>query len=96
MVAVTYTSNSNYEWSKERGVGATPYPPVTTLEEMRHAPEFAVVTPEQCIDLAKRLGRDAELVFQPLMGGMPPENGWRSLELFASAVLPALVADDFR
>ena len=26
---VMYTSNSNAEWAKERGVGATPYPPIT-------------------------------------------------------------------
>jgi alkanesulfonate monooxygenase SsuD/methylene tetrahydromethanopterin reductase-like flavin-dependent oxidoreductase (luciferase family) len=87
---VQYTSNSNFEWAKERGQGATPYPPVTTLEEMRAAPEFAVVTPGDCLDLAMALGKDAELVFQPLMGGLRPEVGWRSLELFTAEVLPAL------
>jgi alkanesulfonate monooxygenase SsuD/methylene tetrahydromethanopterin reductase-like flavin-dependent oxidoreductase (luciferase family) len=93
---VQYTSNSNFEWSKERGVGSTPYPPVTTLEAMKAAQEFAVVTPDQCVALATALGKDAELVFQPLIGGMPPEHGWRSLELFASAVLPALTASGYR
>ena len=93
---VQYTSNSNFEWAKERGEGATPYPPVSTLEEMRAANEFAVVTPDECVALAMALGRDGELVFQPLMGGMPPELGWRSLELFAAAVLPALVDAGYR
>ena len=93
---VQYTSNSNYEWSKERGVGSTPYPPVTTLEALKAATEFAVVTPDQCVALATALGKDAELVFQPLIGGMPPEHGWRSLELFAAAVLPELTARGYR
>jgi len=93
---VQYTSNSNFEWAKERGEGATPYPPVSTLEEMQAAKEFAVVTPDDCVALATALGRDSELVFQPLMGGMPPELGWSSLELFASAVVPALVDAGYR
>ncbi len=93
---VQYTSNSNYEWSKERGVGSTPYPPVTTLEALKAATEFAVVTPDECIALATALGQDAELVFQPLIGGLPPEHGWRSLELFAAAVLPELTVRGYR
>jgi alkanesulfonate monooxygenase SsuD/methylene tetrahydromethanopterin reductase-like flavin-dependent oxidoreductase (luciferase family) len=93
---VQYTSNSNFEWAKERGVGATPYPPVTTLEAMKEAKEFAVVTPDQCLELALALGKDSELVFQPLMGGLAPELGFRSLELFASEVLPKLVAAGYR
>jgi alkanesulfonate monooxygenase SsuD/methylene tetrahydromethanopterin reductase-like flavin-dependent oxidoreductase (luciferase family) len=93
---VQYTSNSNFEWAKERGEGATPYPPVTTLEDMRAAPEFAVVTPGDCVRLAMSLGKDAELVFQPLMGGLPPELGWRSLELFTAEVLPALAEAGYR
>jgi hypothetical protein len=32
------------------------------------------------------------LVFHPLMGGMPAELGWESLELFASKVLPRLAS----
>jgi alkanesulfonate monooxygenase SsuD/methylene tetrahydromethanopterin reductase-like flavin-dependent oxidoreductase (luciferase family) len=93
---VQYTSNSNFEWAKERGEGATPYPPVTTLEEMRAAPEFAVVTPGDCLGLALALGKEAELVFQPLMGGLAPELGWRSLELFIAEVLPALADAGYR
>ena len=87
---VLYTTNSNAKWAAERGVGATPYPPVETVAELQGQPEFAVVTPDQCLALAIALGADAELWMQPLMGGLPPEVGWRSLELFETAVLPGL------
>ena len=71
--------------------GSTPYPPVSSIDDLRASPQFAVVTPEGCVALAERLGDDAELAFQPLMGGLDPQIGWRSLELFESAVLPRLV-----
>jgi hypothetical protein len=48
-----------------------------------------VVTPEECVALAAEVGT---LVLHPLMGGMPPELGWASLELFAAKVLPRLRA----
>lgn len=93
---IMYTSNSNHEWSKERGKGATPYPKVETLDDLKSSEMFAVVTPDECVDLAVGLGEGAELTFQPLMGGLDPEHGWRSLHLFESAVVPRLVAKGLR
>ena len=87
---IVYTSSMNAKWAAERAVGATPYPPAATVDDLKASPEFAVVTPDECVDLATALGPDAELMFQPLMGGLPPEHGWRSLELFKAAVLPRL------
>lgn len=88
---LVYTTNSNHEWAKERGTGATPYPPVSTVDDLKASPIFEVVTPDQCVELARALGADAELVFQPLMGGLDPAVGWESLELLEKAVLPRLV-----
>lgn len=93
---VIYTTNSNAEWALERGVGATPYPPASTVDDLKRSPIFAVVTPEQCLELAADLGDDSELVIQPLMGGLDPAVGWRSLETFATHVLPALEAMGLR
>lgn len=87
---VMYTSNSNAEWAKERGVGGTPYPPVTTVEDLKASPQFEVVTPDECVALMQRLGDEAEFTFQPLMGGLDPKHSWRSLNLFESEVLPEL------
>jgi alkanesulfonate monooxygenase SsuD/methylene tetrahydromethanopterin reductase-like flavin-dependent oxidoreductase (luciferase family) len=93
---VIYTSNSNAEWARERGVGATPYPPVSDVADLKASPEFAVVTPDECVKLAVELGPESELVFQPLMGGLDPEVGWRSLEMFEAQVLPRLIELDLR
>ena len=93
---VIYTSRSNFEWAKERGVGATPYPPVSTLEDLKASDQFAVVTPDECVELATGLPPDAELTFQPLMGALDPQIGWRSLELFGQAVVPRLVEAGLR
>lgn len=93
---VIYTSNSNAEWAKERGVGVTPYTPVSTVDDLKANSQFAVVTPEGCIELARALGADSELTFQPLMGGLDPEVAQASLDLFESAVLPRLVEEQLR
>jgi alkanesulfonate monooxygenase SsuD/methylene tetrahydromethanopterin reductase-like flavin-dependent oxidoreductase (luciferase family) len=87
---VMYTSNSNSEWARERGVGDTPYRPVATVDELKASGLFKVVTPDECVELAIALGPNSELVFQPLMGGMDPDLAWRSLDLFDRAVLPHL------
>ena len=55
--------------------------------ELRRSGVYRVVTPEECVALASETG---QLVLHPLMGGLPPELGWASLELFAASVLPRL------
>ncbi|MGW6906370.1 LLM class flavin-dependent oxidoreductase [Streptomyces sp. NPDC054940] len=57
----------------------------TTVEELRAEGVYRIVTPEECV----ALGFD-NYVLHPLSGGMPVEEGWRSLRLFAEQVLPAL------
>ncbi|MBV9953201.1 MAG: LLM class flavin-dependent oxidoreductase [Acidimicrobiia bacterium] len=59
----------------------------TTAEQLRASGMWKVVTPDECVELAQR---DGTVVLHPLMGGMPPELGWESLELVADQVLPAL------
>lgn len=86
-----YTTNSNAQWAKERGTGTTGYRFVETIDDLKALPEFVVVTPDECVEFARARGEHSELMFQPLMGGLPPAIGWQSLELFASKVLPHLV-----
>ncbi|MFJ4754740.1 LLM class flavin-dependent oxidoreductase [Streptomyces sp. NPDC088763] len=57
----------------------------TTVAELRAEGVYRIVTPEECLALG--LGHH---VLHPLAGGMPPEEGWRSLTLFCERVLPAL------
>jgi alkanesulfonate monooxygenase SsuD/methylene tetrahydromethanopterin reductase-like flavin-dependent oxidoreductase (luciferase family) len=61
-----------------------------TLAEVKNSGVYRVVTPAECVELAGKLGPSGKLVLHPLMGGLPPELGWESLELFAAEVLPKL------
>jgi hypothetical protein len=58
-----------------------------TVDDVRTSGVYAVVTPDECVALANEMG---SLVFHPLMGGMDPDLGWESLELFEKKVLPRL------
>ncbi|MFF3908585.1 LLM class flavin-dependent oxidoreductase [Streptomyces sp. NPDC001848] len=57
----------------------------TTVEELRAEGVYRIVTPEECL----ALGLDSR-VLHPLAGGMPVDEGWRSLQLFCERVLPRL------
>ncbi|MBT2398044.1 LLM class flavin-dependent oxidoreductase [Streptomyces sp. ISL-100] len=57
----------------------------TGVDELREEGVYRVVTPDECVALAAD-----SLVLHPLCGGMPVDEGWRSLQLFAENVLPRL------
>jgi alkanesulfonate monooxygenase SsuD/methylene tetrahydromethanopterin reductase-like flavin-dependent oxidoreductase (luciferase family) len=59
-------------------------------DELRKEGIYRVVTPEECVALAGELGPTGTIVLHPLMGGMPAELGWSSLQLFREKVLPRL------
>jgi alkanesulfonate monooxygenase SsuD/methylene tetrahydromethanopterin reductase-like flavin-dependent oxidoreductase (luciferase family) len=56
-----------------------------SVEELRAEGVYRILTPDECVEQ----GLD-NLVLHPLAGGMPVEEGWRSLRVFAERVLPAL------
>ncbi|MEU6145283.1 LLM class flavin-dependent oxidoreductase [Streptomyces sp. NPDC047081] len=56
-----------------------------TVTELRAEGVYRILTPDECVTQ----GLD-NLVLHPLAGGMPVEEGWRSLRLFAERVIPAL------
>ncbi len=57
---------------------------------LRREGVYRIVTPEECVAYAHQGGEQASLVLHPLCGGMPVEEGWSSLRLFAERVLPRL------
>jgi alkanesulfonate monooxygenase SsuD/methylene tetrahydromethanopterin reductase-like flavin-dependent oxidoreductase (luciferase family) len=85
-----YNTNMTAAWARERGVGATPYPSIESVEQLRTMSQFRVVTPSECVKLIESVGSDAEFTFHPLMGGLPPQHGTASLTLFVEQVLPVL------
>ncbi|MFE0100882.1 LLM class flavin-dependent oxidoreductase [Streptomyces sp. NPDC059009] len=60
----------------------------TTVEELRTEGVYRVLTPDECVAFVE--GGAANLVLHPLSGGMPVDEGWRSLHLFGENVLPRL------
>ena len=84
-----HEANGYGRWAA-RAPGASPYREVATVDELRASDRYAVVTPEECIALARDLDPRSALQLKPLVGGLDPDVGWRSLELFADRVLPVL------
>lgn len=85
-----HETNAYGKWmSESMGSGAV-YKAAEDADALRASGAYQVVTPDQCLDIAKQLGRGGRLVLSPLMGGMSPTLGWESLELFESKVMPHL------
>lgn len=62
----------------------------TTVDELRAEGTYLIVTPAEAVKVANDLGPMGSLVLHPLIGGMPPEQAWSSLELIGSKVMPNL------
>jgi alkanesulfonate monooxygenase SsuD/methylene tetrahydromethanopterin reductase-like flavin-dependent oxidoreductase (luciferase family) len=86
-----HATNSYAQWiAASRQAGNVWYPAIASVEELRSAGQYQVVTPDECVEIAEGLGRDGHLIFRPLFGGTEPELAWESLSLFESHVLPRL------
>ncbi|MBU6283105.1 LLM class flavin-dependent oxidoreductase [bacterium] len=59
----------------------------TTLDDLKKSGVFAVVTPDECVEMVRQQGR---LILHPLMGGLDPEFSWKGLRLFQEKVLPRI------
>lgn len=64
-----------------------PYRYVATVNELKALKSYLIVTPEECVQLAREKGF---LMMQPLTGGIPPALAWESLRLCEEKVIPAL------
>ena len=62
----------------------------TTVDELRAEGNYLIVTPEEAVKVANDLGPMGSLVLHPLIGGMPADMAWSSLELIGSKVMPHL------
>ena len=81
-----HETNAYGAWQEEAGVEGS-FRSLPSAEVLRASGDYQVVTPQECIELARRNGR---LDMHPLMAGMSPELGWESLELLVAEVLPHL------
>ena len=76
-----------HSWQK--GVTSVVHDASTTVDEMRAAGVYAVLTPDELIAFARR-GGVAAVTTHPLCGAMPPALSWESLRLIGDVVLPAV------
>lgn len=63
-----------------------------TWQDVRASGVYQILTPAECVALAEDPAGPGAVVLHPLMGGIPPELGWESLELFEREVLPEVRA----
>jgi alkanesulfonate monooxygenase SsuD/methylene tetrahydromethanopterin reductase-like flavin-dependent oxidoreductase (luciferase family) len=71
------------KWS-ETPDSASPLHGLDTLEKIRAANLVQVVTPDQAVEI----GRVRAVGLQPLIGGLHPDLGWKSLTQFVEKVMP--------
>ena len=76
-----------YNSWKRAGLARPMEMPSASVEEIRASGRYEIVTPEECIERMKA-DKHKNAVLHPLVGGMPLEWGWRSLELYCKKVLP--------
>ncbi len=82
--AVTYG-----EWSTDQR-SLMHLPGVQTLDQVRASGRYRFLTPDQLIAEVRDAGNYGPLVMHPLVGGMPVDEAWKSVQLLTDKVLPAL------
>ncbi|MFB7177035.1 LLM class flavin-dependent oxidoreductase [Streptomyces sp. NPDC056257] len=61
-----------------------------SVAELRAEGVYRILTPDEAVAYARGAGEAGNLVLHPLCGGMPLDEGWRSLHLLCEQVLPRL------
>lgn len=80
------------KWAEQEGDGSnSPFKGLTDPAVLRQAGLFAAWTPEQLLARVDMMEDRQTIGFQPLLGGLSPEEGWKSLKLL-ERTLPALQA----
>ncbi len=77
---------AEYSAWKRAGVPRPNEIPAASIEELRHLNHVEILTPERLINQIHSGRR--EVVMNPLVGGLPIDAGWASLELLTDEVLP--------
>jgi alkanesulfonate monooxygenase SsuD/methylene tetrahydromethanopterin reductase-like flavin-dependent oxidoreductase (luciferase family) len=85
-----HETNAYGRWMSESMGERAVYREAADAEALRASGAYAVVTPEECLRIARDLGPGGRLAFHPLMGGMDPDLGWECLHLVRDRVMPHL------
>lgn len=63
-------------------------PGVESIDEVRRSGRYRFLAPQQLVEELRADDTRQPLVLHPLVGGMPVEEAWKSLELLVTQVLP--------
>jgi alkanesulfonate monooxygenase SsuD/methylene tetrahydromethanopterin reductase-like flavin-dependent oxidoreductase (luciferase family) len=76
---------------------SSPFEGLRTIEAIEKSGLLSIVTPEQCARMALEAQKmQGRFSIAPLIGGLSPKIGWRSLELLVEKVLPLMGYDKQR
>jgi hypothetical protein len=79
------------EWTIESfGRAAGPYAKHLSADSVRQSPAYRVLTPEDTLALAERLGDHSVFYLNPLLAGIDPAFSWQMLRLYEREVHPYL------
>jgi alkanesulfonate monooxygenase SsuD/methylene tetrahydromethanopterin reductase-like flavin-dependent oxidoreductase (luciferase family) len=75
------------KWAHDEGEASnSPFKGLTDVAALRRSGRFAAWTPDQLIERLAGLPDGGNIGFSPLVGGLSPEEGWKSLELLKKTV----------
>ena len=82
-----YVVQEYAKWAAQEGNGSnSPFKGLDNLEALRRSGMFAVWTVDELIANADKVEDRGAFGFQPLVGGFPPAEGWKCLELLKTAI----------
>ena len=82
-----YVVQEYAKWAAQEGDGSnSPFKGIDNLEALRRSGMFAVWTVDELIANADKVEDRGAFGFQPLVGGFPPAEGWKCLELLKTAI----------
>ena len=76
-------------WSKDQR-SLMHLPGVQTLDEVKASGRYRFLTPDQLIAEVRDATDYGPIVLHPLVGGMPVDEAWKSVQLLLDKVVPAL------
>jgi alkanesulfonate monooxygenase SsuD/methylene tetrahydromethanopterin reductase-like flavin-dependent oxidoreductase (luciferase family) len=83
--AVTYG-----KWSQSTVHSSMHLPGVQTIEEVKASGRYRFLTPDQLIAEVRQCPDYGPIILHPLVGGMPVDQAWKSVQLLTDQVLPQL------
>ncbi len=79
------------KWADQEENSKSPFKGLMNPEALRKSGMFAVWTPDELVEKVGLIEENGTFGFQPLLGGLPPEEGWKCLEILKKT-MPRLQA----